>query len=74
MYSGFYQHEVKAHLKDGELLLMALGYRKTDQDTLVFDGDICPDKVRNVSRDAMSACIECKVKIPIHKIIPHPLV
>lgn len=62
MYSGYYQHEVKANLYDAEKLFEAMGYTLMPNQTLVLDGPICPDQVTNVSRDAMTAYVECQVK------------
>lgn len=39
----------------------AMGYSLLPNHTLVLDGPICPDQVTNVSRDAMTAYVECQV-------------
>ncbi|XP_068144265.1 protein tamozhennic [Drosophila tropicalis] len=65
-YSGYYQHEVQSNLVDAEKLLLAMGYRKTAEDTFVLDGPICPDQVTNVSRDAMAAYVECQIMKTIY--------
>lgn len=61
MYSGFYQHEIKNNLMDAEKLFIAMGYKLTPNQTLVLDGPICPDQVTNVSRDALTAFVECQI-------------
>ena len=61
MYSGFFQHEIKANLLDAEQIFVAMGYKLMPNQTLVLDGPICPDQVTNVSRDAMAAYIECQI-------------
>lgn len=61
MYSGFYQHEVKANLLDAERLFEAMGYKRMSSNLLVLDEAICPDQVTNVSRDAMAAFAECQI-------------
>ncbi|EDW85664.1 uncharacterized protein Dwil_GK23198 [Drosophila willistoni] len=65
-YSGYYQHEVQSNLVDADKLLLAMGYRKTAEDTFVLDGPICPDQVTNVSRDAMAAYVECQIMKTIY--------
>ncbi|XP_030368986.1 protein tamozhennic [Scaptodrosophila lebanonensis] len=60
-YSGTFQHEVKSNLLDADKLFIAMGYRRTAEDTFVLDGPICPDQVTNVSRDAMAAYVECQI-------------
>lgn len=60
MYSGFFIHEIKSNLIDPEELFVAMGYRWQNQE-LVLDGEICPDQVMNMSRDAMTAYAECKI-------------
>lgn len=57
-YSGFFIHEIKSNLIDPEELFIAMGYKKAANHTLVLDGEICPDQVMNVSRDAMTAYVE----------------
>lgn len=61
MYSGFFEHEIRANLVDAELLFVAMGYKLMSNQTLVLEGAICPDQVTNVSRDAMAAYIECQI-------------
>lgn len=61
MYSGYYQYEVSANLVGAEKLFEAMGYTLLPDQTLVLDGPICPDQVTNVSRDAMTAYVECQV-------------
>lgn len=66
MYSGFFIHEIKSNLVDPEELFVAMGYKKTANHELVLDGEICPDQVMNMSRDAMTAYTECKILNRIH--------
>lgn len=66
MYSGYYQHEVKANLIDAQKMFEAMGYTLLPNQTLVLDGPICPDQVTNVSRDAMTAYVECQVRNLFH--------
>lgn len=61
MYSGFYQHEIKNNLVDAEKLFIAMGYKLLPNETLVLEGPICPDQVTNVSRDALTAFVECQI-------------
>lgn len=61
MYSGFYQHEIKNNLLDAEKIFIAMGYKLMPNQTLVLDGPICPDQVTNVSRDALTAYVECQI-------------
>lgn len=61
MYSGFYQHEVEANLVNADKMFEAMGYTRTDNETLMLQGNICADQVANVSRDAMAAYVECNV-------------
>lgn len=61
MYSGYYQHEIKANIVDGERMFEAMGYTLLPNETLILDGPICPDQVTNVSRDAMTAYVECQI-------------
>jgi spermatogenesis-associated protein 2 len=42
MYSGYYQHEIKANLVDPEKLFEAMGYKLMPNQTLVLEGAICP--------------------------------
>lgn len=62
MYSGFYQHEIAANLVGAEALFEQMGYKTLPNKTLVLDGPICPDRVTNVSRDAITATVECQVR------------
>lgn len=39
----------------------AMGYTLLPNHTLILEGPICPDQVTNVSRDAMTAYVECQV-------------
>lgn len=50
IYSGYYQHEVKANLVDAEKLFEAMGFKLLPNHTLILEGPICPDQVTNVSR------------------------
>lgn len=61
MYSGFFIHEIKSNLIEPEELFVAMGYKKMPNHELVLDGEICPDQVMNMSRDAMTAYTECKI-------------
>lgn len=61
MYSGFYQHEIRNNLLDAERIFIAMGYKLLPNQTLVLDGPICPDQVTNVSRDALTAYVECQI-------------
>lgn len=65
-YSGFFVHEIKSNLIDPEELFVAMGYKKTANHELILDGEICPDQVMNMSRDAMTAYTECKILNRIH--------
>lgn len=38
-----------------------MGYKHTDLGVLTLEGPIDPDKVSNVSRDAIVAFVECQV-------------
>ncbi|XP_058459480.1 protein tamozhennic isoform X2 [Malaya genurostris] len=66
MYSGFYQHEIAANLVGAEVLFEHMGYRVMPNQTLVFEGAICPDRVTNVSRDAITANVECLIMKEIY--------
>lgn len=46
---------------NAEKMFEAMGYTLLPNHTLVLDGPICPDQVTNVSRDAMTAYVECQV-------------
>lgn len=61
MYSGFYQHEIRNNLLDAEKIFIAMGYKLLPNQTLVLDGVICPDQITNVSRDALTAYVECQI-------------
>ncbi|XP_031618892.1 protein tamozhennic isoform X1 [Contarinia nasturtii] len=61
LYSGYYHHEVKANLIDAEKMFEAMGYNLLPNHTLILEGPICPDQVTNVSRDAMTAYVECQI-------------
>lgn len=61
LYSGYYQHEVKANLVEAEKMFEAMGYTLLPNQTLILEGPICPDQVTNVSRDSMTAYVECQV-------------
>lgn len=61
MYSGFYQHEIKNNLLEAERIFIAMGYKLLPNQTLVLEGPICPDQVTNVSRDALTAYVECQI-------------
>lgn len=61
MYSGFYQHEIASNLVGAEALFEQMGYKTLPNKTLVLDGPICPDRVTNVSRDAITATVECQI-------------
>lgn len=43
-----------------------MGYIMMPDQTLILEGSICPDQVTNVSRDAMTAYVECQVNKSIH--------
>jgi spermatogenesis-associated protein 2 len=61
MYSGFYQHEIKANLLNAEKMFIAMGYKLLPNQTMVLEDPICPDQVTNVSRDAMACKVECEI-------------
>ncbi|XP_059620425.1 protein tamozhennic [Phlebotomus argentipes] len=61
MYSGFYHHEIQSNLVESEKIFEAMGYKILPNGTLVLDGPICPDQVTNVSRDALTAFVECQI-------------
>lgn len=61
MYSGFYQHEIAANLIGAEALFEQMGYRALPDQTLVLEEPVCPDRVTNVSRDAITAYVECQI-------------
>ncbi|KMQ96655.1 protein tamozhennic [Lasius niger] len=60
-YSGYYKHEVEANLIGAELMFEQMGYKHTGLGVLTLDGPIDPDKVSNVSRDAIVAFVECQI-------------
>lgn len=43
-----------------------MGYKHTGLGVLTLDGPIDPDKVSNVSRDAIVAFVECQVMMMIN--------
>lgn len=61
MYSGYFHHEIKKNLVNAEEMFISMGYRKSPNDVLVLDEPICPDQVANVSRDCMTAYVECSI-------------
>ncbi|XP_055620870.1 protein tamozhennic isoform X2 [Toxorhynchites rutilus septentrionalis] len=67
MYSGFYQHEIAANLIGAQVLFEQMGYRMLPNQTLVLDGPICPDRVTNVSKDAITANVECQIMKDIYR-------
>ncbi|KAK2577266.1 hypothetical protein KPH14_003404 [Odynerus spinipes] len=60
-YSGYYKHEVQANLIGAELMFEQMGYKHAGREVLVLEGPIDPDKVTNVSRDAIVAFVECQI-------------
>lgn len=60
-YSGFFIHEIKSNLIDPEELFLTMGYMRTNANELVLKDVICPDRMMNMSRDAMTAYTECKI-------------
>ncbi|KYN40724.1 Protein tamozhennic [Trachymyrmex septentrionalis] len=60
-YSGYYKHEVEANLIGAELMFEQMGYKHTGLGILTLEGPIDPDKVSNVSRDAIVAFVECQI-------------
>ncbi|XP_012535144.2 protein tamozhennic isoform X2 [Monomorium pharaonis] len=60
-YSGYYKHEVEANLIGAELMFEQMGYKHTALGVLTLQGPIDPDKVSNVSRDAIVAFVECQI-------------
>lgn len=67
MYSGFYQHEIAANLIGAEVLFEQMGYRTMPNQTLILEEPICPDRVNNVSKDALTAYVECQIMIQIYR-------
>ncbi|XP_047358637.1 uncharacterized protein LOC124952589 isoform X1 [Vespa velutina] len=61
IYSGFYKYEVQANLIGAELMFEQMGYKHAGREVLVLEGPIDPDKVTNVSRDAIVAFVECQI-------------
>lgn len=60
-YSGYYKHEVQANLIGAELMFEQMGYKHAGREVLMLEGPIDPDKVTNVSRDAIVAFVECQI-------------
>ncbi|XP_024877467.1 uncharacterized protein LOC112458216 [Temnothorax curvispinosus] len=60
-YSGYYKHEVEANLIGAELMFEQMGYKHTGLGVVTLEGPIDPDKVSNVSRDAIVAFVECQI-------------
>ncbi|XP_012275747.1 uncharacterized protein LOC105697209 [Orussus abietinus] len=60
-YSGYYKHEVETNLIGAELMFELMGYKHTDLGVLTLEGSIDPDRVLNVSRDAIVAFVECQI-------------
>ncbi|KAK0081629.1 hypothetical protein PV325_011851 [Microctonus aethiopoides] len=60
-YSGYYKHEIEANLVGAELMFELMGYKHTGLGVLTLDGPIDPDRVSNVSRDAIVAFVECQI-------------
>lgn len=52
---------MKANLVEAEKMFEAMGYTLLPNQTLILEGPICPDQVTNVSRDSMTAYVECQV-------------
>lgn len=65
-YSGYFKHEVLSNLLDAEALFHEMGYKRMPNQTLALDGPICPDRVTNVSRDAITANVECQIMKEIY--------
>lgn len=65
MYSGFYVHNIDANLVGAEIMFEIMGYKHTEDCVMVLDGPVCPDRVTNVSRDALMAYVECQVRFNI---------
>ncbi|KAL5288877.1 SPATA2 family protein [Megaselia abdita] len=61
MYSGYFHHEIKKNLVNAEEMFIAMGYKKTANEVLVLEEPICSDQVANVSRDCMTAYVECQI-------------
>ncbi|XP_012253280.2 protein tamozhennic [Athalia rosae] len=60
-YSGYWKHEVDANIIGGEWMFEVMGYRLAGLRELTLEGPIDPDKVSNVSRDAIVAFVECQI-------------
>ncbi|XP_043280750.1 uncharacterized protein tamo [Venturia canescens] len=60
-YSGYYKHEIEANLIGAELMFELMGYKHTGLGVLTLEGPIDPDRVSNVSRDAIVAFVECQI-------------
>lgn len=63
MYSGFYIHNIEANLVGAEIMFEIMGYKHADDSVLILEGPICPDRVANVSKDALMAYVECQVNV-----------
>ncbi|XP_063540580.1 uncharacterized protein LOC134749539 isoform X1 [Cydia strobilella] len=61
LYSGFYKHEVEAHMVGAESLLQAMGYRPAGPGRLALEGPVCPDMAAAICRDAIIAQCECQI-------------
>ncbi|XP_047997317.1 protein tamozhennic [Leguminivora glycinivorella] len=61
LYSGFYKHEVEAHMVGAETLLQAMGYRPSGPGRLALEGPVCPDMAAAICRDAIIAQCECQI-------------
>ncbi|XP_063385745.1 uncharacterized protein LOC134671832 isoform X1 [Cydia fagiglandana] len=61
LYSGFYKHEVEAHMVGAESLLQAMGYRAAGPGRLALEGPVCPDMAAAICRDAIIAQCECQI-------------
>ncbi|XP_075217462.1 PUB and ZnF_RBZ domain-containing protein tamozhennic [Lycorma delicatula] len=73
-YCGYYKHHVQSGLVGAELILEAMGYKRTSQSSLVLDGPVDPDRVSIVSQDSLIALVECQIIRTIYaevlKLIP----
>lgn len=73
-YCGYYKHHVQSGLVGAELILEAMGYKRTGQSTLMLDGPVDPDRVSVVSQDSLIALVECQIMRTIYaevlKLIP----
>lgn len=68
-FSGYYKHEIEANLIRADLMFELMGYKRSGPGILTLDGPIDPDKVSNVSRDAIVAYVECQILKKIFEII-----